>query len=140
MRVGTFPTLAALECCSGGRCAAFQARTACRLLCVDGRPLGVKYYLEGWLAAVNAAALRERNRSLVGCEAGLCLEPRFEAPDWGVRHGGVRLVKQPPEDWFAALQHEQEERGRAVSSGMEIMARARSRLCEERGVSGSVRL
>lgn len=92
----TFPTLAAVGCCAGRRCAAFQARQACSVLCALGEVVRVKYRHEAWAAASNAAALRDSRRSLVRCPAGLPIAAGRPPPALCIKPPAAR----PPHDAY----------------------------------------
>ena len=85
VRRGTFPTLSAVGCCVGERCESFQANRQCHMLCLGPgtAALAVKYKYEGWLAAAHAATLQDgtRNRTIVPCSKGLCIEGAPK-PSW----------------------------------------------------------
>ena len=85
VRRGTFPTLSAVGCCVGERCESFQANRQCHMLCLGPgtAALAVKYKYEGWLAAAHAATLQvgTRNRTIVPCSKGLCIEGAPK-PSW----------------------------------------------------------
>lgn len=88
VRVKTFPTLAAMRCCSRAR--SLCRDSACLRLCTAGASVDVRYAREAEAAAAHAAALRAGRARFVRCSVGLCLHPHVALPwepEWRRAHG-----------------------------------------------------